>query len=341
MDTNVTTPHVVLLATGGTIVSRNTPESGATLAADGGSDLLASAGLDPELAVRVVDVMRTGSYALSFADMLEICSSIREALADENAVGAVVTHGTDTMEESAYLADLLHNDERPVVFTGAQRPADHPDPDGPENLKQAVAVAASAGARNQGALIVFNGRIFRAAGVRKIHTSDLQAFGDPDAGPAGRVSPAGEVELGTATRRLAPLPWAGPAASPAPRVDVIACHPGADGSLLAAALEAGSRGVVLQATGNGNANRSFVAVVGQAVAAGVPVIVSTRVQAGPVMAVYGGGGGKDLEAAGAISAGMLKPSQALALLQLLIRLGTPVARIAEVFAERGNLHQTN
>ena len=339
MDTNVTTPHVVLLATGGTIVSRNTPESGATLASDGGSELAESAGLGSGMAIRVVDVMRTGSYALTFGDMLEICAAIRDGLADENAVGVVVTHGTDTMEESAFLADLLHDDERPVVFTGAQRPADHVDPDGPDNLRQAVAVAGADSARNQGALVVFDGRIFRAAGVRKIHTSELQAFGNPDAGAAGTVSHAGDVDLASPIQRPAPFPW--PQGGTSPRVDVVACHPGADGSLLRAALDAGSAGIVLQATGNGNANRSFLTVVKEADAAGIPVITSTRVQAGAVSPVYGAGGGKDLEAAGAIPAGFLKPAQGLALLQLLIHLRTPYARIAEVFAERGKPHQPN
>lgn len=337
MDTDVTTPHVVLLATGGTIVSRNTPGSGATLASDGGLELAESAALGSEVPVRVVDVMRTGSYALTFTDMMEICEAIRDGLADENAVGVVVTHGTDTMEESAYLADLLHDDERPVVFTGAQRPADHPDPDGPDNLKQAVAVAAAGNARSQGVLVVFDGTIFRAAGVRKIHTSDLQAFGDPEAGPAGTVSPEGEVELSETDRRLPPFPR--PDKSATSRVDLVACHPGADGSLLRAALDAGSQGIVLQATGNGNANRRILTAVKEAASAGIPVITSTRVQAGAVTPVYGAGGGKDLEAAGAIPAGILKPAQALALLQLLIHLRMPLAQIAEVFAERGKTHQ--
>lgn len=337
MDTNVTTPHVVLLATGGTIVSRNTPEYGATLASDGGSELAESAGLGSEVAVKVVDVMRTGSYALTFDDMLEICAAIREGLADANTVGVVVTHGTDTMEESAYLADLLHNDERPVVFTGAQRPADHPAPDGPANLRQAVAVAASSSAREQGVLVVFNGTVFRATGVRKIHTADLQAFGNPDVGPVGTVSPEGEVELAAPIRRPVPFSW--PTSGTAPRVDVVACHPGADGSLLRAALEAGSSGIVLQATGNGNANRRILAVVEETVRKGVPIITSTRVHAGAVTPVYGAGGGKDLEAAGAIPAGMLKPAQALTLLQLLIQLRTLPAGIADVFRERGAANQ--
>jgi L-asparaginase len=335
-------PHVVLLATGGTIVSRTDAHAGAgALATDQGADLVGNAGLDARLPVRVVDVMRTGSYALTFTDMLEICAAIREALSDENALGVVVTHGTDTMEESAYLADLLYDDARPVVFTGAQRPADHPHPDGPANLRQAVAVAASPAARGQGVLLAFAGQIFRAAGVRKVHTSGAQAFGNPDGGSAGRVSDTGDVELEPPLPRQPALPWKPLDSSPGKRVDVIACHPGADGSLLRAALQAGSRGIVLQGTGNGNANPALVAAVKEATAAQVPVITTTRVHAGPVMPVYGAGGGKDLEAAGAVPAGTLKPAQALALLQVLVRLQTPYEGIPDAFAQRGNPHQTN
>ena len=329
-------PAVALLATGGTIASRSSDAAGgAALAADTGDALLSSAG-NGTVPVRVVDVMTKGSYLLTFPDLLTICTAIEDTLADPDVLGIVVTHGTDTTEETAYLAHLTQDDPRPVVFTGAQHTADHDHPDGPGNLRGALAVAASPAAVGQGVLVAFAGNVFRAAGVRKAHTVNAHAFGTPDLEPAGTVTEAGQVELRPAPPVYEPLPLPPVDAAPA-RVDVVASHPDADAALLRAALAAGARGIVLQGTGNGNANSAICAAVAEATAAGVVVVVSTRVHAGPIMQVYGGGGGRDLHAAGAIPSGLLRPSQARILLQLLLTLGMPPARIAEQFSRRGTL----
>jgi L-asparaginase len=183
-------------------------------------------------------------------------------------------------------------------------------------------------------LVVFAGRIFPAAGVRKGHTIRLDAFANPDYGTAGSVSGAGDIRLqdGRSGIEALPLPDIG---AGSPRVDLVAVHPGADSTLLRASLGAGADGVVLQGTGTGNANKEICAVVADAVASGVVVITSTRVDAGPVVPLYGDGGGADLHAAGAIPSGALRPSQSLILLSLLLRLGTPKDRIAGIFARHG------
>jgi L-asparaginase len=111
-----------------------------------------------------------GSYLLTLDDMTAICAKIREALIDPLVVGVVVMHGTDTMEETAYLAELTRDDPRPVVFTGAQNSADSSEPDGPDNLADAIAVASSPEAAGRGVLLCFAGQIFPARGVRKTHT---------------------------------------------------------------------------------------------------------------------------------------------------------------------------
>jgi L-asparaginase len=328
--------HVVLLATGGTIASRSRPEAGgAAVAADTGEQLLGSLGTSSTCPVRVVDVLRKGSYLLGFDEMAAICSSIREALKNPAVLGVVVTHGTDTMEETSFLADLTHDDPRPVVFTGAQNAADSLSPDGPGNLAQAVAVAASPQARGRGVLLSFAGRIFPARGVQKAQTLNLDAFANPDVGVAGWVTAGGGVHLADAPPRPAPLPLPSAAPGTGARVDVVASYPGADDVLLRAALAAGAAGIVLQATGTGNANRVLCAAVAEAAAAGVVVVTSTRVHAGPVVPVYGDGGGKDLLAAGAIPSGILRPSQALVLLSLMLRLDTPRTGITESFARYG------
>ncbi|MET3949239.1 asparaginase [Arthrobacter sp. UYEF36] len=334
--TDLLGPHVVLLATGGTISSRGSAAGGASVASDTGEQVFAGMGVPAPHPVRVVDVFRKGSYLLTVEDMIAVCARISETLADPQVLGVVVTHGTDTMEETAYLASLTHDDPRPVVFTGAQQAADSEDPDGPGNLSRAIAVAGSPEARERGVLLAFAGTIFPAAGVRKSHTTRLDAFANPDFGTAGSVSGAGEVRMQPARPGIASLPLPGVGAG-SPRVDLIAAYPGADATLFRAARQAGAAGVVLQGTGTGNANPALCREVADATAAGVVVVTSTRVEAGAVVPRYGDGGGDDLRAAGAIPSGLLKPSQALVLLSLLLRLDTPAAGIAETFARRGAL----
>jgi L-asparaginase len=317
--------HVVLLATGGTISSRSRAElDGATVASDHADDLLRSTSGPHPLPVRVVDVLRVGSYTLDVDDMLMVCARIREVLADPSVVGVVVTHGTDTMEETAFLADLVHDDPRPVVFTGAQRAADAPDPDGPGNLAGALALTGAADTRDRGVLVCFAGDVFPARGVRKSETLRAHAFSNPD---DGRDGWAGD--------RPEPLPL--PDGGAGCRVDLVVSYPGADAAHLRASLAAGAAGIVLQGTGIGNANPVLCEAVAEATAGGAVVVTSTRVHAGPVVPVYGAGGGKDLLAAGAIPAGLLRPSQSLVLLSLLLRLGWSRGDIAAAFARRGGV----
>ena len=334
MAPSPSTEHLVLLATGGTISSRTRADlGGAAVASDGADELLRSVAGTHALPVRVVDVLRVGSYALDVDDMLLVCARIHEVLADPSVVGVVVTHGTDTMEETAYLADLLHGDPRPVVFTGAQRAADAEDPDGPANLARAIALAGSAEATGLGVLLSFAGEVFPARGVRKTQTVRSRAFGNPDYGLCGSIAEDGEIELVAGLPRHPALPLPDPGT--ARRVDLIASYPGADEAHLRASLEAGAAGIVLQGTGIGNANPLLCRAVADATAAGAVVVTSTRVHAGPVVPVYGAGGGKDLLAAGAIPSGLLRPSQSLVLLSLLLRLGRSQEEIAAAFAERG------
>lgn len=329
----VTDSHVVLLATGGTISSRSS-QAGGAVASDTGEQVFKALGSRVSHPVRVLDVFQKGSYLLTFDDMLKICAAIQEVLKDPSVLGVVVTHGTDTMEETAYLADLTHSDERPVVFTGSQRAADSDAPDGPDNLARAIAVAGSMDGRGKGVMVQFAGTIFPAAGVRKSQTLRLDAFANPDFGVLGQVSAQGEVAMdGSGRLEALPLPRPG---GGSPRVDLVAAYPGSDSILMHAALEAGAKGIILQGTGSGNANASLCAEVAAAVASGAVVVTSTRVDAGPVVPIYGaGGGGEDLRVAGAISSGHLRPSQSLILLSLLLRINPDRDRITEIFAQRG------
>ena len=299
--------RVHLLATGGTIASRRTDDglSATTPAAE----LLAAAGPLPGLEVTVSDLTTVPSFALTGADVRGLLRAVRERLAD-GVDGVVVTHGTDTMEESAFLADLVHDDPRPVVFTGAQRPFDAPAPDGPANLADALRVAAAPAARDLGALLAFDGLVFAARGVRKVETLRGAAFGAPGRGPVLRVAGGAVVPLGRPPRPPAlPLDLA----ADLPRVDVVACAQGSDDALLRAAVAAGAAGVVLEAFGAGNVPPPVAAAAAELVADGVPVLVCSRVPSGSVAPLYAGGGAS-LARDGALLGGDLSPWQGRLLL---------------------------
>ena len=321
--------RVVVLSTGGTIASRRDAR-GASVASDDVDALLERLPFDVDVPVEGRDVVCVASSLLTPSDMAGIAREIRRVLADDTVLGVVVTHGTDTMEESAFLAELVHDAPRPVVFTGAQRPADAPDTDGPRNLADAITVAAAPQSRDRGVLITFDGAVFGARGTRKTQTLAAAAFSAPDAGPIGQVR-EGALVFTAQPVRFPPVELEDLSNV---RVDIVAFYPGADTAALDGVVAAGAAGVVLEATGAGNANLQIRDAVARLTKAGIVVALSTRVHAGPVAGLYGSGGGVDLLDAGAVPTGMLRPSQARILLTaLLARYRDPV-RAAEELARR-------
>ena len=322
-------PLVTVLATGGTIASRSDARGGAT-AQDAGAALVARLDLPAGIEVRVEDVFTVSGFRMTLDRVHTLARAVAAHLRDPEVAGVVVTHGTDTTEESAFFLDLFHDDARPVVLTGAQRAADAPDSDGPRNLGDAVAAASDPAARGLGVLIGFGGQLFPARGTRKTHTLAADTFANPHGGTLGWVH-AGTVGVTTTPRRPPALDLA--AFDPAGvRVDVVACYPDADGTAPRAFADAGARGIVLEATGAGNANPDICAAVRELTAAGIVVVTSTRVAAGPVTAIYGDGGGVDLQAAGAIPSGLLRPSQARMLLAALLGIHRDPDAVREAFA---------
>ncbi|WP_046779582.1 asparaginase [Streptomyces yangpuensis] len=296
--------RIVVISTGGTIASR---WQGSGFAADAdGNEVIATAPLPEDMTVEVVDLFSVNSPRLTTAHQLTLLRTVHEVLADPGVDGIVVTHGTDTLEESAFLVDLHHHDPRPVVFTGSQRPMGTADGDGPGNLYDALLTAATT--RGLGVLIAFAGRVHAARGTVKTQAVDLDAFADPSTELLGKVG-FGKVTLLRTPRRPAALPLPAMPELP-PRVDVVMHHADADPVLLNAAVEAGARGIVLIGTGAGNATPEIVEAVRAAVAGGVLVALTTRVMAGPVTEIYTHGGAVDLVAAGAVPTGTLRAGQA-------------------------------
>lgn len=311
--------HVLVLATGGTIASTtaSTTQSSSGAAATEGIDALLSKVEAGATTVSGRNILTTNSFLLAHRDLRLIAEAVTNAVREEGVDGVVLTHGTDTMEETAYLLDLIHDTDKPVVLTGSQRANDGIGYDGDINLVDAIAVAGSQEARGQGVLIVFASEIHPARGTRKLHTIDPSPFGGT--GPIGYVI-GGEVRFQTTPRcyPVLPLPTRN---FDNTRVDVLVSHPGADATLARAAVAAGARGIVILGTGAGNGNQEIRSWVKEAVREGITVGVSSRTVAGPVLPLYGNNGGaSDLVDAGALLLGDLPWPQARILLAHLISL---------------------
>ncbi|WP_299576766.1 asparaginase [uncultured Williamsia sp.] len=277
--------RVVVLGTGGTIASVDGP-GGAVPQVDV-RDLV---GAD-DTAVQTKTVMAVDSSAMTPSLQREVRDAVRSALADPDVAGVVVTHGTDTLEETAMLLDLTHADPRPVVMTGAQRPASDRDPDGPANLARSIAVARDGTSRGRGVLVALGGSVLPARGIAKRSTTDIDAFAAVVASPARPLMPVVD--------------------GAAPRVDLLAAHPGMDVDLVDVFLERGAAGLVVAGYGSGNVHPDLAERLRAAARAGAVVAVTTRVPDGPVVPTYGGGGGAvDLVAAGVLVSPWLRAPQA-------------------------------
>ncbi len=328
--------RIVVLATGGTISSRQHSEGGSR-AKDGAADLIGAldehgfGDLGPGVVLEPEDIDVQNSFNFSLADLSRIAHAVARILRREDVDGVVVTHGTDTMEETLALLGFTHDDPRPVVLTGAQRSPDHADSDGPRNLHDAILTAASPGSREQGVLLVFGGEIHAALGLRKAHTLDPQPFRHRSGGALGAI-------IESSPRFFARALWVEPLPLPDQRfadqrVDMVLGYPGADATLLRAALEAGATSVIVLGAGAGNPGTALVELIQEATAQGVLVGLGTRTGDGAVAVIYGGGGAVDAVAAGAAPLGDLPATQARILFALL-RSTHPVEEARELLEAR-------
>lgn len=326
-------PVVRLIATGGTIAMKIDPIKKAPVPAISGEDLVATV---PEIAqVARVEVQNLSNVPSDYMDpdrWVQLQKAVSESLARPEVAGVIVSHGTDTLEETAWFLDLTVESEKPVVLIGAQRNASEKDFDGPRNLLNAARICVSPGARRMGAMIALNNQINAAREAVKTHTSDVETFKSGDFGLLGTTDNDRLVWYRAPLRRqqIALRPLA--EGQHLPRVDIVAMYGGADGALVRAAAAAGAKGIVIQALGWGNMNIPMFEAVKEQIAKGIPVVISTRVWNGRVLPNYGfEGGGKTLQQAGAIFADNLSPQKARILLMLALQHTSKAAELQKLF----------
>ncbi len=307
---------IVIVFTGGTISMRHDSALGGAVPALSGHDILAAArGVEAVADVEVDDFGSHPGPHMSPSRMWALRERVLSHLDRPGVEGVVITHGTDTLEESAYLLARSTASEKPIVLTGAMRAASDLGWDGPANLIAAVRTAASAEACGQGVLVVMGDRIFAGADVTKTHTHMLDAFESPGLGPLGVVDD-GQVVFRRETPARRTVVMADRLVEP---VDVIYTCTGADSRLLDASRRDGL-GVVVGALGRGNVPPEMVPGIERWIEERKPVVIASRAQRGRVGPTYGyPGGGRRLLSAGAIFAGSRRPQQAR--LDLMLGLG--------------------
>ena len=322
-------PKVAIFAMGGTIAMAERGEHGVKPSLDAGALVEAVPQLVEAASIEAQTFRLLPSPEVTIPDLFALADAIEQAVA-AGAHGAVVTHGTDTMEESAFVLDRILALDAPVVLTGAMRNPTLAGPDGPANLLNGVSLAVHEPARGLGVMVVMNDEIHAARYVRKAVTSNPAAFRSAPAGPLGWFA-EGTVRLAgrPGPRRTLAVPRD---AEVAP-VALLTVTLGDDGRLIERALDAGYRGIVVECTGGGHA-AAWVADKLAEAATRVPVVMASRTGAGEMLRqTYDFKGSEiDLLARGLISAGWLDGLKARLLLTLLLMTGADDATIRETFA---------
>ncbi|TCO65111.1 asparaginase [Actinocrispum wychmicini] len=330
----MTKPVVCVLSLGGTITMTAAAGGGVTpaLGADALLDGLVSA--VPEIEVDGRTLSRVAGAALTPADVLAAWVAA-EARVRQGAHGVVLVQGTDTLDESAYLLDLVWGLDAPIVLTGAMRAAGVPGADGPANLIAAMRTAADPAARDRGALVVINDEIHAARRVHKGHAEAMQAFGSNEFGLLGRLV-EGRPVFANQFGRHDPIDVR-PMTGPSPWVPLLPTFLGDDGTGLRAMVDAGAGGVVVAAHGVGHVSPNLAEVIG-ALAGDVPIVIVTRTGAGTTLRrTYNFPGSEsDLINRGAIPAGWLTPNQARLLLWLLLATGADRDQIVRALHRHGD-----
>lgn len=325
-------PLVCVVGTGGTIASKFDPKLGGHTSAASAQDLVAAV---PELAevadIRVVEHSNINSALMDTPTAFGLRDTLRKVLQDDAVTGIVVTHGTATLEETAYLMDVTLGSDKPVVITGAQRNFDEKDPDGPRNVLYSARVAVHPDASSRGVLVCVGGEIHAARDVVKLNPEMLTCFGSRDGGAVGRVSGRNVTFLSMPQRRIYL-----DVDHIKQNVHVIKMAQGASDLFFRACVSERVDGIVIEGTGGGNVNLPFYQGACAALEAGIPVIAGLRLLSGAPHPGKGyKGSWQSLIDKGAISAGYLSGIKARILLMVALAHTNDPARLREIFKQAG------
>ena len=327
-------PLVAIITTGGTIAEKASHSTGAVPAVKGRQLVQSVPGLSNVARIELTNFMNVDSSQMTPADWLNLHRVVEGILERDEIAGAVVTHGTDTMAEAAFLMDVLLKSHKPVVFTGAMRPASSPEPDGPLNILNAVHQVVLSTDKNWGVTVTLNNYINAARNARKSQTTNVQTFTSGEKGYLGYLVDGQLVQFNEPMQRVqVSLPVS--AGYVVPEIPLLRDYSGSDGRFIRYALETGAKGIVVEGVGAGNVNEKTNDAILEALRRRVPVVIATSVHNGSVEPIYGDqGGGAELREAGVISAGDLSAAKArLLLMAALMAFGNDQPRLKAVFGE--------
>lgn len=322
--THADKPHVEIYATGGTIAGSSASNTDTTNYKAGSIGVESLIQAVPELKdVAVVtgqQIANIGSSDIDQATLLKLANEINKKLKDPKISGAVITHGTDTMEETAFFLDLTVNSHKPVVVVGAMRPATAISADGPMNLLEAVSLAANSEARNRGVMVVLNDRIASGYYVTKTNSTVLDTFKSVEQGYLGTFIGTTPKFYYEPTKPMNKHSFDVSKVKELPKVSILYVHQDQDIALVDAAIKNGAKGIVLAANGNGSVPTALKEKINNLMAQGIPVVRSTRTGGGYVTAKEEG-----------IGSGYLNPQKARILLSLALSKTSDVNKIKTYF----------
>ncbi|HWI62943.1 MAG TPA: asparaginase [Symbiobacteriaceae bacterium] len=307
---------ILIIFTGGTISMQIDPQLGAAVPALSGQQILSTVShLDPHISTQVLDYGQLPGPHVTPQIMWDLAQVVRQRLADPAVDGVVITHGTDTLEETAYFLDLVLDSQKPVVLTGAMRNASELGFEGPANLRDSILVAASPAARGLGVLVCMSEQILAASEATKTHTEEAGTFQSPNFGPLG------VVDMGKVLFYRQPIARETiPATRVEDRVDLFKMYTGADDRFIRYAVDSGAQGLVIEAMGRGNVPPAAAQGIKYAIDQGLPVILTSRALRGRVLDAYGyEGAGKRLRNWGVIFADFLNSQKSR--IKLMLALG--------------------
>jgi L-asparaginase len=321
---------VAIIFTGGTISMRIDPRLHAAIPSLSSKEIIGMVtNIDDFSEIEVIDYANLPSPHITPSMMMEISELVKKTIIRDDITGVIVTHGTDTLEETAYLLDLIIHTEKPVVVVGAMRNSSELGYDGSSNLSAALCTAISRNAKNKGVLVVMNNEVNAASEVTKTNTLSLDTFKSPEFGPLGIVDNDQVIFY----RNIVSHQFID-TDNIEEKVALIKSVPGMESDILDFYLSSGYKGIVIESMGRGNIPPAMVPGVKKAISLNIPVVMVSRCPTGRVLDSYGyEGGGKHLRELGVIFGGNLPGQKIRIKLMLTLGLTKEMPRIKEIIEQ--------